>query len=112
MIRAFILLSLALLAGCDGHTILSGNVVNGDGEPLVGAKITLTQNGHSVGIEEESSDEGTFSVGGCHAPSHDPLDLVVEMDGYKTDNRRVPPEHVADMRIVLEHKRKSDINSE
>ncbi|MEM7313842.1 MAG: carboxypeptidase-like regulatory domain-containing protein [Planctomycetota bacterium] len=103
MIRALIVLSLVLIVGCDGHTVLSGNVVNGDGEPLVNARIKLTQNGHRVGVDE-SSDEGAFCVGGCHEPSRDPLDLVVEMKGYRTESRRVTPETLTEMRIVLERK--------
>jgi hypothetical protein len=108
MYRVLAPLLLVAVLGCDGHTTFSGRIVDVDGKPIPGAKVTVTQDGHRVGIEQESDADGAFYVGGTHAPSHDPLDFQVHKNGYVDDSRRVPPESTGNMRIVLERENPLD----
>lgn len=105
MLRLLVLVVVVAIVGCDGHTTFSGQIVDGDGQAVSGAKITVTQNGHRVGIERVSQTDGAFDAGGTHAPSSDPLEIQVRKDGFKVSSRRVAPESVSDMRIVLEREK-------
>lgn len=101
MCRVLISLLLLVAAGCDGYTRLQGKIVDGDGNPIPEAKVSLDR------WESKSASDGSFDVGGTHAPSHDPLAFTVTKDGFKTDIRHVPPESNSHMRVVLERERRA-----
>ncbi|MCE9545454.1 MAG: carboxypeptidase-like regulatory domain-containing protein [Planctomycetia bacterium] len=71
------------LTGCDGHTTVSGRVVDQTNVGISGAEVSLTLNGSAVGVPLKSTDNnGSFFVGGTHAPGHFPLQLDVKKDGF------------------------------
>lgn len=99
---------LALFVGCDAHTVCSGKIVDGDGNPIPGATVRLTKHGRPIGADNESKEDGTFQVGGTHSPTGDPLELTVRKDGFREDSRRLPPISDSTMRIVLERDKKTN----
>ena len=108
MDRLPLYLLLILTIGCDGFTTLKGQIVDGDGKAISDAKIAIMQNGHRVGVEQTSKVDGSFSVGGTHAPSHGALDFRVRKEGFRDDIRRVPSESNGNMRVVLEREAHED----
>ena len=101
---------LVLFAGCDAYTECNGVIVDGDGHPISGAKVSLTTNGNPVGPDDISKEDGSFDVGWTHASNTEPIELRVHKDGFRDDVRRVPSKSDS-MRIVLERDKKANEKS-
>jgi hypothetical protein len=94
---------LVLCVGCDGYTSASGTVVDGDGQPIEGATVTMSLQDSQIGIGATTNKDGNFEESGCHAPGRDPIDLRVKKDGYEDHYRELFPNRLhANLRIVLE----------
>jgi len=75
---------LVLVAGCDGHTRLSGEVVGPDDKPIAGVKVRLSElNEPTRGWESTTDESGRYTVGLTHAPLDIPLVVTATKDGYK-----------------------------
>jgi hypothetical protein len=75
--------------GCDGHTTISGHVLDEDGAAIPGATVNLADGKYPVGIESTSEADGTFFVGGTHSPHSDTVNLTVEKDGYNSTEQSI-----------------------
>ena len=75
---------LVLVAGCDGHTSLSGEVVGPDDKPIAGVKVRLSEpNEPARGWDSTTDEFGRYSVALTHAPFDIPLVVTATKDGYK-----------------------------
>jgi len=75
---------LVLVAGCDGHTSLNGEVVGPDDKPVAGAAVKLFERDHPERVTNETTDDnGHFSLGLTHSPVDLPLVVTVTREGYK-----------------------------
>lgn len=61
--------------------VLSGRIVDRTGMPVIGAKVSLTRNDHSLGIEVMSNDDGQFSFANISAG---PFELTITSPGFAT----------------------------
>ncbi len=96
---------LMLVAGCDGHTSLSGQIVGPDDEPVVGAKVRLVEADQpGRGRDSTTGETGGFSVALTPAPFDIPLVVTVTKDGYKPYRKEFKAAKWADFpsKIVLE----------
>jgi len=74
---------LIFVAGCDGHTSLSGTIVGPDDEPVVGAKVRLFEpHQPERGRDATTGETGGFSLAMTHAPFDIPLVVTVTKEGY------------------------------
>jgi hypothetical protein len=75
---------LILIAGCDGHTSLSGVVVGPDNKPVAGVKVRLSEPKEPTrGWDSTTNESGRYSVALTHAPFDIPLVVTATKDGYK-----------------------------
>ncbi len=80
--------------------IISGRVVDGDGEPLTGAHAALSMGtGHALPLRATAGDDGRFRIG--PAPI-DSLTLAVWSPGFVPRAIPVPVTVTRDLRVVLE----------
>lgn len=110
MRRVGVCLLLIAFAGCDGHITYSGYVVDGDGNPIADAEVSVMQDGSGLGLDPTSTtgSDGSFFVGGTDAPSGTPVDFRVHKPGFKDDVRRLPAESDHELRVVMERDPDSD----
>jgi hypothetical protein len=80
---------IGVLAGCDGHTTVSGTVTDEKGQAMRDVAVSLTLDGAEVGRRGNSNGDGQFFVGGTHRPTRDPLTLVVQADSYHSEQREL-----------------------
>ncbi|WP_439630132.1 carboxypeptidase-like regulatory domain-containing protein [Gemmata sp.] len=75
---------LLLVAGCDGHTSLGGEVVGPDGKPIAGASVRLIEPDLPPRGPASTTDEfGRYSISLTHAPFDVPLVVTATADGYE-----------------------------
>jgi hypothetical protein len=79
------------VAGCDGHTSVSGRITDPKGKPLPEAAVKLIQQtGHPRSSTTTSDEEGRFSVGVTHAPTKSmPFVLEVTKEGFEKHAERL-----------------------
>ena len=74
---------LVLVAGCDGHTSLSGEVVGPDDKPIEGVKVRLSEPKEPTrGWDSTTDTSGRYSVALTHAPFDIPLVVTATKEGY------------------------------
>lgn len=78
------LYALVGLSGCDGHTTVSGTIVDSSGKPINAAEVSLMLDDEVIGDPDTTNEAGGFFVGGVHSPGHSPLSLVIDADGYQS----------------------------
>ena len=104
--RFSLLLFLTLVAtGCDGHTRISGRVIDERGDPVEGARIGVFQGSSEIDIGATSDARGQFEAGGTHGPGWYRITLVVRKEGFKDGSQQLSPNEKHDnVRVVLERK--------
>jgi len=84
----FIPLALSLvLAGCDGYVAVRGVVRNTHGEPVVAAKVHVTDMGQYWYADSDAN--GCFTASGTTTPTHSKEPLTVVAPGYKKASAKV-----------------------
>lgn len=102
-ITASIALTAAtLVVGCSSGFETFGVVLDGDGEPLAKAVVTLFDGiSPDFGFSTPVSDDGTFKAGISTAPGVERFRMVTSCDGYHDDERFVYSDDDTSHRIVL-----------
>jgi hypothetical protein len=96
---------LVLVAGCDGHTSLSGEVVGPEDRPIAGVKVRLSEPKEPTrGWDSTTDESGRFSVALTHAPFDIPLVVTATKEGYKPYRKefKVSQRESFSKKIVLE----------
>src|SRR5262249_48125581 len=101
------LILTAAAAGCDGHTAVTGRVVDPDGKPVPGATVKLTQQPDNPGNNPTSTattdGEGRFSVGITQAPTKTmPFLFEVIKEGFVGHEERLTGTAGYQKEIVLQ----------
>ena|SRR5438477_12720652 len=86
------------VAGCDGHTSVTGTVHDVAGNAVVGANVRLVERRDAAALtaksEATTDDRGRFSLGATHAPTNKiSFTLTVSKDAYKSHSEVVTPEN-------------------
>ncbi|WP_339749572.1 carboxypeptidase-like regulatory domain-containing protein [uncultured Rubinisphaera sp.] len=100
------------MIGCDGHTSISGVVVDENGKPLGGVQVTLKTVNLDSKIENELIDEemtednGEFQVAITHQPTNKlKFSLIAEKENYNSYSEVIKANYGDDNhRITLEKK--------
>jgi hypothetical protein len=92
------LAALGLLAGCDGGLHLAGRVVRADGQPVAGAKVTITVDERSPRAEQgpdvrETDAQGNFRVDRLDCPCD--FAVRIEADHAEYGHARLVTTHKA-----------------
>jgi hypothetical protein len=96
---------LVLVAGCDGHASLSGEIVGRDDRPVAGVKVRVSErNEPTRGWDSTTDESGQYSVVPTHSPFDIPLVLTATKDGYKPYRKELKVSQRTDFpkKIVLE----------
>jgi hypothetical protein len=114
----WIMLSVTLLAvsaiGCipfgDGHTSVKGKVIDAEGKPVSGAKVTLTEL-ESSGVPESrtmtTGEKGEYSVGITHYPTNKKrFNFEVSKEGFVSHKQEVTGTANYEKDIVLQREKK------
>lgn len=84
LLASFIFACFICFTSCDGGLLVTGRVLDEQGKPINGAKVTLISRGKKN--ESSSRADGSYNVGIIHAPRAPTGSLTVSKEGYETYN--------------------------
>jgi Protocatechuate 3,4-dioxygenase beta subunit len=91
-----VIIFVLLVLGCDDFVAVRGRVVDEDGNPVAGAKVSL-YDGKTLIKEEITTKDGQFAINSAVAPtpvSFRDNKIVVDKDGYQVYEKKLDPETI------------------